>query len=195
MYKESFWKAYWENNHIPWDMGHVSPPLKDYFDQLTDKSMRILIPGAGNAWEAEYLWRQGFHNLDIVDISDLPLQNFKNRVPDFPDQNIIHNDFFNIQDKYDLVVEQTFFCALHPSMRKQYVEHMKNILKPGAKLVGLLFTFPLDPAKKEPPFGGSVEEYQSLFSSFLIKVMEPSFNSHQARIKNEIFIILHNNTS
>ena len=51
---------YWNNRYIShdfkWDLGEVSDPLKHYFDQLTDTNLHILIPGAGNAHEAEYLF-------------------------------------------------------------------------------------------------------------------------------------------
>jgi len=62
-----------------WDIGYPSTPIKEYADQLTDKSIQILIPGAGNAYEAEYLWKQGFSNVHILDISEIPLKEFKKR--------------------------------------------------------------------------------------------------------------------
>ena len=41
-------KEYWEERYATgetaWDMGIVSPPLKAYFDQLTNKDLSILIP-------------------------------------------------------------------------------------------------------------------------------------------------------
>ena len=52
-----------------WDIGGPSTPLVKYFDQLADKQRKILIPGAGNAYEAEYLWAQGFSNVHVLDIA------------------------------------------------------------------------------------------------------------------------------
>ena len=50
---------YWEERYragtTGWDIGSPSTPLKEYIDQLQDPSKKILIPGAGNAYEAEYL--------------------------------------------------------------------------------------------------------------------------------------------
>ena len=52
-------KEYWINRYkeerTGWDIGYPSTPLKEYIDQLQDKNLRILIPGAGNGYEAEYL--------------------------------------------------------------------------------------------------------------------------------------------
>ena len=49
---ENYWSSRYKNNDVAWDMGEVSLPLKEYFDQLTDKYISILIPGCGNAYEA-----------------------------------------------------------------------------------------------------------------------------------------------
>ena len=64
-----FWDTQYQEGNIGWDVGSITTPLKAYFDQLTDKSLAILIPGAGNAYEAEYLNKLGFKNITVVDIS------------------------------------------------------------------------------------------------------------------------------
>ncbi len=66
-----------------WDLKEVSPPLKAYIDQLTDKNLKILIPGGGYSYEAQYLWEQGFYNVYVIDLSELALTNLKERVPAF----------------------------------------------------------------------------------------------------------------
>ncbi|MCB0780847.1 MAG: SAM-dependent methyltransferase, partial [Flavobacteriales bacterium] len=47
-----FWQQRYADGTTGWDLGAVSPPLKAYFDQLTDKDLRILIPGGGRSYEA-----------------------------------------------------------------------------------------------------------------------------------------------
>ena len=42
---ENAWDHRYLKNAIGWDLGEVSPPLKNYFDQLEDKELKILIPG------------------------------------------------------------------------------------------------------------------------------------------------------
>ena len=191
MFDADFWDEHWQMENTPWDMEFVSPPLKEYFDQLTDKSIEILIPGAGNSWEAEYLWQNGFTHVDVLDISDLPLKKLKQRMPHIPETHFLHDDFFELNKKYDLIVEQTFFCALHPGQRRAYAEKMQNLLKPAGKLVGVLFDFPLDLQQERPPFGGSKEEYESYFKDlFTIKKLERCVNSHPKRQGRELFINL-----
>ena len=47
-----FWNNKYLNHTTGWDLGAVSPPLKAYIDSLDNKDLAILIPGAGNAYEA-----------------------------------------------------------------------------------------------------------------------------------------------
>lgn len=186
---ESFWDQRYKTLNIGWDLGEVSPPLKAYFDQIENKSLKILIPGGGNSYEAEYLHKIGFQNVYVVDISATALDNFKKRVPDFPSEQLIHANFFDLDMSFELIVEQTFFCALDPVLRDQYITKMHSLLSDNGKLVGLLFDAPL--YSERPPFGGSKKEYESRFKSlFEIIQMSTSYNSHKSRQGKELFINL-----
>lgn len=186
-------KAYWTkrylSNDIPWDAGAVTTPIKEYIDQLTNKELKILIPGVGNGYELRYLYEKGFKNVYGLDFSETPINSFSKANPYFPKQQLLVDDFFEHSATYDLIIEQTFFCALQPELRPLYVNKMHSLLKPNGKLVGVLFVFPL--TEKGPPFGGSLEEYEQLFSTnFLIETLQPCYNSIKPRQNNEYFIIL-----
>mgnify|MGYP003113898889 CR=1 FL=1 len=190
---KEFWEERYSNNDIGWNIGYPSIPLKAYIDQLKDKTLKILIPGAGNSFEAEYLWKLGFKNVYIADFVTQPLDNFKHRVPDFPNNQLLHIDFFKLNGHFDLILEQTLFCALNPNLRESYIEKMHELLKPRGKLVGLLFDFEL--TESGPPFGGSNSEYTSLFGElFELKVLEPSINSIKERRGKELFFIFEKKT-
>lgn len=185
-------KSYWEdrylNNETGWDAGSITTPLKDYIDQIDDKTLKILIPGAGNAHELDYLFSKGFQNVFVIDLAASPLQNIKKRNPLFPGSQLIQGDFFELEEHFDLILEQTFFCALSPELRKNYVSKMAQLLNPNGKIAGLLFDFPLTEAG--PPFGGSKEAYLSLFSDiFSIKTFERAYNSIKPRQEKEFFFI------
>lgn len=187
-----FWQQRYEQDSIGWDMGQVSPPLKAYIDQLPEsaKEQAILVPGAGNAYEVGYLHEQGFTNVTLVDFAPAPIAAFAERYPNFPVEHLICADFFELspeQYQFDWVLEQTFFCAINPSRRDEYVQQMAALLKPNGKLIGLLFD--KDFGREEPPFGGTKAEYQQRFEQYFdIEVMEPSYNSHPARQGSELFI-------
>ena len=189
----NFLEGYWNHRYLQketgWDIGFISTPLKEYIDQLGNSNLKILIPGGGNSYEAEYLFQNGFKNVYLLDISIVALQNFRKRVPDFPENQLIHMDFFDLNGQFDLILEQTFFCALQPSLRSAYVSKMYDLLKPEGKLAGLLFNAPLN--EDHPPFGGNEEEYRKLFSEkFEIDIMHPAYNSIPQRAGNELFIKL-----
>ncbi|MFT6065049.1 MAG: SAM-dependent methyltransferase [Paraglaciecola sp.] len=182
-----FWNNKYKNNKIGWDIGEVSPPLKAYFDQLEDKEVKILIPGGGNSHEAEYVFKSGFKNVFVVDVSQIALENIKKRIPTFPDAQLIFANFFDLEATFDLVIEQTFFCAINPDLRSKYVIKMHSILKPKGKLVGLLFDAILN--DHHPPFGGNKNEYLQYFQPYFeIKKMEACYNSYPNRQGMELFV-------
>ena len=186
---ENYWTNRYNENLTGWDIGYPSEPLKVYIDQLKNKSIKILIPGAGNAYEAEYLSSKGFVNTYVLDISDLPLASLKSRVPDFPDKHLIQEDFFQHRGQYDLILEQTFFCSFEPTRenRSNYAKQMHRLLKPKGKLVGLWFKHPLFEGAKRP-FGGSKEEYLGYLQPyFTVEVFEDCHNSIKPRMGNELF--------
>lgn len=189
---QSYWTERYAAAQMGWDIGYPSPPLRSYVDTLADRSIAILIPGAGNAYEAEYLWRQGFQNVKVLDIARPPLDNLARRLPDFPPANLLHENFFDHRGQYDLILEQTFFCSFPPTRenRRAYVEKMHELLRPGGKLVGLLFAFPLDPERNRPPYGGSAEEYRQLLEArFSVKTLAPATDSIPERAGNELFFV------
>lgn len=184
-----FWNERYINKNTGWDLGIISTPLKKYVDQLTNKSLKILIPGGGHSYEAEYLYANGFKNVFVIDVSEKALSNFKKRVPHFPDNQLINNNFFNLEDTFDLILEQTFFCALPPKLRPDYVLKMSELLSDNGKLVGVLFN--TKNTEKTPPFGGCKAIYEPLFKPhFTIKIMESCYNSMPPRANKELFIHL-----
>ena len=186
---KAYWNFRYDKKKTGWDAGGITTPLKEYFDQLEDKDLKILIPGAGNAYEAEYLHGLGFRNVHVLDISDRAIVSFKKRAGEFPEKHLHNDDFFDHSGKYDLIVEQTFFCALDPKLRKAYSRKCYELLRPQGKLVGLLWNHQFDTS--EPPYGGSAVEYKSLFSLyFKIDVMKLAYNSITPRANRELFIKL-----
>jgi SAM-dependent methyltransferase len=186
-------QSYWNNQYLGdatgWDLGMVSPPIKAYIDQLHNKNIRILIPGCGNAHEAAYLLEQGFTNITLIDIAPALVAKLKDQYTSNPHINIIEGDFFEHKGTYDLIIEQTFFCAINPALRAQYVAKMKELLAPEGKIMGLLFNRTFE--QQGPPFGGSTCQYTSLFKNdFELKHFEKCYNSFDKRKDTELFILL-----
>lgn len=184
---KAYWNERYRDNRMGWNVGYATPPLTAYAEQLPSREMSVLLPGAGNAYEAEYLYHQGFQSVYVLDWSEWALENFHQRVPGFPIDQLMVEDFFAHEGQYDIILEQTFFCALEPRLRQDYVRKMYELLKPGGILAGVLFSIPL--YSDHPPYGGHAGEYRALFEPmFHIKTLEPCRNSIPERAGNEVFI-------
>lgn len=182
----AYWEAQYEAKTTGWDLGKVSPPIQAYVDTISDKNSRILIPGCGNSYEAEYLLDQGFSNITVIDIAPTPVSVLKEKFKDNQNIKIVLGDFFEHQGKYDLIIEQTFFCALPPTMRQKYVWKMHQLLAEEGILSGLLFNRMFESG---PPFGGSKEEYEQLFAAtFDFIKINLSENSAAPRANSELGI-------
>lgn len=184
-----YWNDRYQQQQTGWDIGYISTPLKTYVDQLVHKDISILIPGGGNSYEAAYLLANGFTNITVIDFAPVVVEKLQHQFKPYGNAvTIICGDFFELTGSYDLILEQTFFCAIDPSLRKAYAEKMHALLKPGGKLVGLLFNRSFD---NSPPFGGNEQAYRDLFSPyFTIKKMETAHNSIPQRSGSELFFIL-----
>lgn len=183
---KEFWENRYRSHNTGWDLGEISTPLKEYIDQLENRNLRILIPGAGNAYEAEYLFRQGFPDITVVDMAIQPLENFRKRIPENSSVKLIQKDFFQLEGEFDLILEQTFFCAIPVNLRKDYAKKSHELLAENGKIAGLLFDFPL--TEDGPPFGGNKAEYLTYFSQyFKIEILERSYNSIKPRAGKELF--------
>lgn len=184
----AYWNNRWQTGETGWDVGRAAPALTEYAAQLNNKQLAILIPGCGNAYEAEFLLQHGFTNVTLLDISAEAVLALRERFKAY-NVTIICGDFFAHEQQYDLILEQTFFCALSPALRSDYVRKAASLLKENGKIVGVLFNREFD--KEGPPFGGVVEEYRELFSPYFnIVKMEPCHNSIPPRQGTEVFIIL-----
>lgn len=184
LFDANYWNARYEKNETGWDIGNSSSPLKLIIDSIENKNSAILIPGAGNAYEADYLLEKNFNNITILDIAPKVIQKLKIKYQNVPGIKIVEEDFFTHNNKYDIILEQTFFCAISPTLRINYVNKMYELLNERGLLTGILFN-------KEfvggPPFSGNIVEYENLFSKkFNIKQLEKCNHSIKPRENSEV---------
>ena len=98
--------------------------------------------------------------------------------------NIVQKDIFSLipeyENSFDYVIEQTCFCAIHPSRRNEYEYLVRGILKYGGHIIGLWF--PLDKLLSAggPPYGTSVDDVKSLFSSNW-EIKKEEFSEHSIK--------------
>jgi SAM-dependent methyltransferase len=162
-----FWEDIYLEDDAGWDLKGITP----VFDSISNELIpgKVCIVGCGRGYDAIMIAQKGFE-VTAVDFAPSAINAVKNLAFDVDVKvNIVEADIFSLthehMNTYDFIIEQTCFCAIHPSRRKEYEELVRSILKPGGKLIGLWF--PLDKKLDEggPAWGTTLEEVKSIFNS------------------------------
>jgi hypothetical protein len=153
-----FWETRYRDHVTPWDAGSVPAALRHYARRLEPAS-RVLIPGCGSAYEAQYLLENGFDAL-AIDFSQAAVEAAQHTLARFPGR-VRFADFFEFDfgAPCDCVYERAFLCALPPKMWPQYAERMAEIIRPGGTLAGFFF---FKETPRGPPFGTTPEALAAL---------------------------------
>ncbi len=162
--EKEFWENRYESQQTGWDLGQPSPPLMELMKTTHQKDAKILIPGCGSAHEAKALMNMGFNQVWLIDISEHAVEQIRKKLTEFPQKHLICEDFFHWKEgDFDIILEQTFFCAIPPVMRENYAKTMHQKLKPGGILQGVLFNREFEGG---PPFGGHEADYKKIFEPY-----------------------------
>ena len=92
-------------------------------------------------------------------------------------------DFFHLPERYngtfDWMLEQTFFCAINPKRRSDYVEIASRVLKRRGMLAALFYE---TGEEDGPPFNTSPEQVRKFFEpNFTIQHLEKTQHSIERR--------------
>lgn len=188
IFSPEYWEQRYRENNDPWDLKEPAPALLEFLHSGDFTQAKILIPGGGKGHELNWMYTHGYTQVFLLDWSEYSIQALKKLYPGIPENALICENFFKHEEKYDLILEQTFFCALPPEKRNEYARHTAELLNPGGILAGVWFNFPL--SEKGPPFGGSMQEYQETLKPWFTSVqIELCYNSIPERQNKEVFII------
>ena len=191
-YSRKDWQDHYDSNDLGWDLGQVAPPFVELWEKGKLPVGKVLVPGCGRGHEVIFLSENGFE-VTGIDFSEgavtylgnaLKERNLKGRV--------LHQDFFSLDHShdgvYDLVLEQTFFCAISPWQRRDYVLNVSRILKPGGMLVGLFYH---TDKQGGPPYNTTRENIETHFSeNFEIQELDKTSLSSEQRKDKEWLGIL-----
>ncbi|MGZ3651395.1 MAG: methyltransferase domain-containing protein [Bdellovibrionota bacterium] len=184
------WNDRYKSQDTPWDLSGPTPEFVRLLDAgvLTPKAPdgahadsakpKALVPGGGRGYDAILLAQRGF-DVDFVDFAPDAVE--AALVEASRQKTVIYaycRNFFDLplvgyhQSNYDLLLEYTFFCAISPDQRPNYVKAAAALLRKGGKLVGLFFPTAID--KEGPPFQVSEAEVEKLFSPYFdVKIEKP----------------------
>jgi len=158
--KPDFWETRYRDHIMPWDAGAVPRSLPAFLPRLRTGT-RILIPGCGSAYEANFLAENGMDVL-AIDFSPAAVAAARKQVPRFP-QAVREADFFEFDFgmPYEVVYERAFLCALPPKMWPAYATRMAKLIASDGLLAGFFF---FDDAPRGPPFGINEQALLDLLS-------------------------------
>lgn len=153
------WNDDWVSGTTPWDQGQASAVVMRLAQRLPPRQ-RILVPGAGRAWEVEALADLGHHVVGL-DIAPAAVEVARARIGRRADVELVVGDLFDPPDlgQFDAVAEHTCFCAVGPDLYEAYRAQVVRWLRPG----GVLFGAFLDFVGGGPPFGTSPAELHAVF--------------------------------
>ena len=128
--------------------------------------MRVLVPGCGRGYALETFSRTFFDSENIVGLE--VSETARNACEAYQSENkskakCVVEDFFTHDDKYDVIYDCTFLCAIQPTQRHMWAEQMQNLTKKGSRVISLVF--PLGDFKGGPPFALSPELVKSLLEN------------------------------
>ena len=191
-YKCEDWQRHYEENDLGWDLGQVAPPFVKLWQEEKLPLGKVLVPGCGRGHEVVFLAENGF-DVTAIDFSSGAVTYLKNALKKRNlEGRILHQDFFSLDEShegvYDLVLEQTFFCAISPKQRRDYVLNVSRILKPGGILVGLFYH---TDEQGGPPYNTTREDIEMHFSKkFEIQEFDKTSLSAEQRKDKEWLGIL-----
>ncbi|NOY06010.1 MAG: methyltransferase domain-containing protein [Chlorobi bacterium] len=162
-----YWDERYRSGMTGWDTGAETPAFRSWLERHPEIHGRAFVPGCGYGHDALMLARLGFE-VTAVDVSDIALSRLR-RAADAEHLCVetLNEDFFHLPEPlsgaFDLALEYTSYCAIDPARRREYVEVLVSVLKPGGVLVALLF--PIGWKEGGPPHAVDVREFHSLLPS------------------------------
>lgn len=166
---QGYWQERYDRKEDQWEKGAAVPGLVDFLAQLTPelKRGRVIQPGCGRGHDLAQFAQEGFQGVGI-DIARTAVEDA---------QRIYHDDVrekklaFYCQDyfqtakdhwhgQFDWYFEHTFFCAIEPQLRADYVRNLRAVLKPGGYFLAVFYH--IQP-EQGPPFGCLESELEERF--------------------------------
>jgi len=198
----AFWAELYRIGDTGWDQGGPSPGLVDFMkeqagapDPVLPCAGRALVPGCGLGHDARALAAANFEvlGLDVVERAIREATRLA-ELEKLDNLRFERADFLNLpapmRGPYDLIFENTFFCAIDPEHRERYVEIAADLLKPAGFLLGVFYN--IQP-ESGPPFGATRGELIERFESRFQLVLDHIPRSISRREGKEILMLWRRN--
>lgn len=188
-YGRDFWSTLYRTGDTRFDKGRVAPPIARMARDGDLPRGRILVPGAGLGHEAVFLAQLGFATT-AVDLAPEACEAIaaSARALGIPlevrCEDALVETLRTRRGQFDAIAEHTFFCAIDPSLRPDYVDACAGLLRPGGVLAGLFFVLGRPGG---PPFDVTEREIRGLFGvRFALERLRPAPDSFPERQGREL---------
>lgn len=155
---------------MPWDCRGVPDRLNSYL--MRETRGRTLIPGCGSGYEVKAFHGAGWQ-VTAIDFSPFAVERAKGLLGPLGEL-VVFGDFFEHplnKSSFDVVYERTFLCALPPKSWPDYAARMRQLIRPGGKLVGF---FLYGEESEPPPYPLTTTQATELFGrDFILTHDEP----------------------
>ena len=169
------WNARYLAGDTPWEKGASAPPLIEYLES-NEVTGKVLVPGCGLGHDVRLLARSDCIPIGF-DLSRYALDQARS-VPKVGNEKYVLGNYFeppaDYVEAFDWVFEHTFFCAIDPSLRRDYVLRTHSLLKAQGYFLAIFYVRIEDP--EGPPFPVSTKEIDRLFGDRFetVKVWVPT---------------------
>ncbi|WP_210472994.1 thiopurine S-methyltransferase [Vibrio crassostreae] len=186
MNNPEFWHNKWAANQIGFHLEDVNPLLIEFWKK-TDPSYEksVFVPLCGKS--EDLIWLASKHEeVQGVELSQIAVRAFfsehfytptvtqingQHELYQFDELSVYTGDYFTAPiQPVDIIYDRASLVALPEEMRVQYVERLKQLLKPGGKI--LLVTLDYDQSEMTgPPFSVPKLEIDQLFAGYKITML------------------------
>lgn len=170
------WNDRYAEGSTGWDLGEAPPVVRRVSQDVVEARRsqdsatppRVLVPGCGRGHDA-IGWAQAGATATGLDFAPLALEAAR-RLSERAGLPVswVLGDVFDLPDAlagtFDVVWEQTCFCAIDPGQRRAYAESMTRALAPGGVLLGLFWRHGREGG---PPFNVTPEDVQTAFEGLM----------------------------
>ncbi|WRT63118.1 uncharacterized protein IL334_000021 [Kwoniella shivajii] len=154
------WEERWKEGRTGWDesashrslQSLLESPIADQLD--IPKKGRALVPGCGTGYDVHNFARRGL-NTTGLDLAPTGVEKAKqwlsSQLFTSGQTDVVCADFFKYKavEKYDLIYDYTFLCAIPPELRQSWSAQLFKLSSSNATLITLMY--PLPPTNNDPP--------------------------------------------
>lgn len=161
-----FWETLYAEGRDGWEMGGAHPSLVHLVETTPPPRGRVAVPGCGRGHDARFLAGRGYEAVGF-DFADAAVQAARGLARQQGVQvRFEQRDIFTLDRDYahafDGVWEYTCYCAIEPRRRREYLNVLAAILKPGGWFLGCFF--PIRSGGGGPPFPVSRSEVRQVLA-------------------------------